>query len=108
MLEHHASAVLGSSAVTLTTISFVLSLGVVACLFAVIYKTLPDAQLPWRDVWVGAAFTAGLFTLGKYAIGLYLGNSGIASGFGVAGSLIALLLWVYPMCRKTSPFRAGI
>jgi membrane protein len=95
MLEHHASAVLGSSTVTLTTISSLLSLGVVACLFAVIYKTLPDAQLSWRDVWVGAAFTAGLFTLGKYAIGLYLGNSGIASGFGVAGSLIALLLWVY-------------
>ncbi len=95
MLEHQASAVLGSSAVTLTTISSLLSLGVITCLFAVIYKTLPDAQLPWRDVWVGAAFTAGLFTLGKYAIGLYLGNSGIASSFGVAGSLIALLLWVY-------------
>ncbi len=95
MLEHHASTVLGSSAATLTVLSSLLSLGVITCLFAVIYKTLPDAQLPWRDVWVGAAFTAGLFTLGKYAIGLYLGNSGIALGFGVAGSLIALLLWVY-------------
>ncbi len=95
MLEHQASAVLGSSTAVLATISSILSLGVIACLFAVIYKTLPDAQLPWRDVWVGAAFTAGLFTLGKYAIGLYLGNSSIASSFGVAGSLIALLLWVY-------------
>ncbi|QKE39870.2 YihY/virulence factor BrkB family protein [Ferrovum myxofaciens] len=95
MLEHQANAVLGSSAVMLTTLSSLLSLGVIACLFAVIYKTLPDAQLSWRDVWVGAAFTAGLFTLGKYAIGLYLGNSGIASSFGVAESLIALLLWVY-------------
>lgn len=95
MLEHQANAVLGSSAVMLTTLSSLLSLGVIASLFAVIYKTLPDAQLSWRDVWVGAAFTAGLFTLGKYAIGLYLGNSGIASSFGVAESLIALLLWVY-------------
>jgi membrane protein len=95
MLEHQANAVLGSSAVMLTILSSLLSLGVIASLFAVIYKTLPDAQLSWRDVWVGAAFTAGLFTLGKYAIGLYLGNSGIASSFGVAESLIALLLWVY-------------
>jgi membrane protein len=64
-------------------------------MFAVIYKTLPEAPLSWRDVWIGAAFTAGLFSLGKYAIGLYLGNSGVASSFGAAGSLIALLLWVY-------------
>ena len=48
-----------------------------------------------RDVWIGAAFTAGLLGLGKYVIGLYLGNSGVASSFGAAGSLIALLLWVY-------------
>jgi membrane protein len=64
-------------------------------MFAIIYKTLPDAPLTWRDVWIGAAFTAGLFSLGKYVIGLYLGNSGVASSFGAAGSLIALLLWVY-------------
>jgi membrane protein len=76
-------------------LSALLALGVIACLFAVIYKVLPDAPLSWRDVWVGAAFTAGLFSLGKYAIGLYLGNSGVASSFGAAGSLIALLLWVY-------------
>lgn len=65
------------------------------CLFAVVYKALPDAPLSWRDVWIGEVFTAGMFILGKYAIGLYLGNSGVASSFGVAGSLIALLLWVY-------------
>jgi membrane protein len=61
----------------------------------VIYKVLPDAPLSWRDVWIGAVLTAGLFSLGKYAIGLYLGKSGVASSFGAAGSLIALLLWVY-------------
>ena len=95
MLERHAHGVLGGSAAVLATASSVISFGVIACMFAVIYKTLPDAPLSWRDVWIGAAFTAGLFILGKYAIGLYLGNSGIASSFGAAGSLIALLLWVY-------------
>jgi membrane protein len=95
MLERHAGGVLGSSAEVLATASSLISFGVIACMFAVIYKTLPDAPLSWRDVWIGAAFTAGLFSLGKYAIGLYLGNSGVASSFGAAGSLIALLLWVY-------------
>lgn len=95
MFEHHAGGVMASSAAVLATISSFISFGVIACMFAVIYKTLPDAPLSWRDVWIGAAFTAGLFSLGKYAIGLYLGSSGVASSFGVAGSLIALLLWVY-------------
>ena len=95
MLEHHAGGVLGNSAAVLATTSSLISFGVIACMFAVIYKTLPEAPLSWRDVWIGAAFTAGLFSLGKYAIGLYLGNSGVASSFGAAGSLIALLLWVY-------------
>ena len=95
MLERYAHGVLGSSTAVLATASSVISFGVIACMFAVIYKTLPDAPLSWRDVWIGAAFTAGLFSLGKYAIGLYLGNSGVASSFGAAGSLIALLLWVY-------------
>jgi membrane protein len=95
MLEHNAYGVLGSSAGFLATITSIISFGVIACMFAIIYKTLPDAPLSWRDVWIGAAFTAGLFSLGKYVIGLYLGNSGVASSFGAAGSLIALLLWVY-------------
>jgi len=95
VLERHAGGVLGSSAVFLATISSLISFCVIACMFAVIYKTLPDAPLSWRDGWIGAVFTAGLFSLGKYAIGLYLGNSAVASSFGAAGSLIALLLWVY-------------
>jgi len=80
---------------TLSMLSAIVSFAVIASMFAVIYKTLPDAALSWRDVWIGAVFTAALFNLGKYAIGLYLGNSGVASGFGAAGSLIAVLLWVY-------------
>ena len=95
VLERYAGGVLGSFAAVLATTSSLISFGVIACMFAIIYKTLPDAPLTWRDVWIGAAFTAGLFSLGKYAIGLYLGNSGVASSFGAAGSLIALLLWVY-------------
>lgn len=68
---------------------------VVTVLFAVIYKTLPQVKLAWRDVSVGAMGTAALFSLGKYLIGFYLGNSGVASGYGAAGSIVALLLWVY-------------
>jgi membrane protein len=95
MLERYAGGILGSFAAVLETIASLISFGVIACIFAIIYKTLPDAPLTWHDVWIGAAFTAGLFSLGKYVIGLYLGNSGVASSFGAAGSLIALLLWVY-------------
>ena len=95
VFERYASGISSSSYEILAILSSVISFGVIACLFAVIYKALPDAPLSWRDVWIGAAFTAGLFSLGKYVIGLYLGNSGVASSFGAAGSLIALLLWVY-------------
>ena len=95
MLERYAGGVLGDFTDVLATLTSFISFGVIACMFAVIYKTLPEAPLTWRDVWIGAVFTAGLFSLGKYAIGLYLGNSGVASSFGAAGSLIALLLWVY-------------
>lgn len=95
MLERYAGGFWGNSVAVLATISSFISYGVIACMFAVIYKTLPDAPLSWSDVWIGAAFTAGLFSLGKYVIGLYLGNSGVSSSFGAAGSVIALLLWVY-------------
>jgi membrane protein len=95
MLDHYAHSASGSVATFFASLTSIISFGVIACLFAVIYKTLPDAPLSWRDVWIGAAFTAGLFSLGKHVIGLYLGNSGVASSFGAAGSLIALLLWVY-------------
>ena len=98
LLKQFAGGMLSNSVLLLATLSMlssVVSFAVIACMFAVIYKTLPQAQLSWRDVWIGAVFTAALFNLGKYAIGLYLGNSGVASGFGAAGSLIAVLLWVY-------------
>lgn len=95
VLERYAGNLWSGSLVIISGVSSIISFGVIACLFAVIYKMLPDAPLSWRDVWIGAMFTAILFSLGKYAIGLYLGNSGVASSFGAAGSMIALLLWVY-------------
>jgi membrane protein len=73
----------------------ILSLVVITLLFAMIFKFLPDVKIAWRDVWVGALITAGLFTAGKEVLGLYLGKSGVASSYGAAGSLIVLLLWVY-------------
>ena len=68
---------------------------VVAILFAFIYKTMPTVQIRWGDVWVGAVVTAVLFTLGKSLIGLYIGRSGVVTGFGAAGSLVVVMLWVY-------------
>lgn len=72
-----------------------LSFGVITLLFALIYKVLPDVTVSWSDVWVGAAMTSLLFTVGKFAIGLYLGNSSVASAYGAAGSFVVLLLWIY-------------
>ena len=64
-------------------------------MFALIYKLMPSVKIRWNEVWIGAVMTAILFTAGKYLIGLYIGRSAITSGFGVAGSLVALLVWVY-------------
>lgn len=76
-------------------LNFVLSFGVVTLLFAMIYRVLPDVDLAWKDVAIGAVITALLFTIGKFLLSLYLGNSGVASSYGVAGSFVVLLLWVY-------------
>jgi membrane protein len=95
VLERYADGIWSSSAGSLSILSSLISFSVIACLFAVIYKMLPNVMLSWRDVWIGAVVTAALFSVGKYAIGLYLGNSALASSFGAAGSVIALLLWVY-------------
>jgi membrane protein len=64
-------------------------------LFACIFKILPDVKIDWADVWIGSALTAVLFTLGKFLLGLYLGLSGISSAYGAAGSLVAILVWIY-------------
>ncbi|HXG02166.1 MAG TPA: YihY/virulence factor BrkB family protein, partial [Candidatus Binatia bacterium] len=79
----------------LHAVNTVVSLAVITGLFAMIFKVLPDAEVAWRDVWLGAALTALLFVVGKEAIGLYLGKAGVASGYGAAGSLVVVLVWVY-------------
>lgn len=71
------------------------SLAIITLLFAMIFKLLPDVKLAWRDVWIGALATALLFTLGKFVLGIYLGQSSVASAYGAAGALVVLLLWVY-------------
>jgi len=63
--------------------------------FALIYKIMPRVKVRWHDVWLGAAVTALLFTIGRFLIGLYIGKSGIASGYGAAGSLVIVFIWVY-------------
>jgi len=78
-----------------TVLNFAISLGVITLLFALIYKVIPDAKIQWRDVWVGAAVTATLFTIGKLLVGLYLGKSTFVSSYGAAGSVVALVVWVY-------------
>lgn len=73
----------------------VLSFALTTTVFAMIYKLMPRVPVRWQDVWFGAVVTAMLFTIGKFLIGLYIGKSGVASGFGAAGSLIVILVWVY-------------
>jgi membrane protein len=82
-------------AFALQAANIVVSFGVITVLFALTFKLLPDVEIAWRDVWLGAAVTALLFTVGKLLIGLYLGKSGVASAFGAAGSLVVILVWVY-------------
>jgi membrane protein len=75
--------------------NFALGFVFVTVMFAMIYKLMPRASIHWRDVWIGAGFTSLLFNAGKILIGAYIGKSGFASAFGAAGSLVALLLWLY-------------
>lgn len=95
IFEQYVASIWGGSAVLFSTLASFVSFCVIACLFAVIYKMLPDKRLAWHDVAIGSIFTACFFTLGKYLIGIYIGKSAVASSFGAAGSVIAILLWVY-------------
>jgi membrane protein len=85
----------GEIAVLASVIDLSLGFALVTAMFAMIYKWIAQVRLAWREVWIGAALTALLFTLGKTLIGLYIGRSGVASPFGAAASLVVLLLWVY-------------
>lgn len=92
---NYAQRFLGDTAILVEILNQLLSLAVISVVFALLFKFLPDVQISWRDVWPGAVFTAVLFTIGKFLIGLYLGNSTIGDTYGAAGSVMVVLLWVF-------------
>jgi membrane protein len=85
----------GSMVYLIASVNMVLSLSIITLIFGLLFKVLPDAKIRWRDLWVGAFITALLFTIGKYLIGLYLGNSDLNSAYGAEGSFVVILFWVY-------------
>jgi membrane protein len=85
----------GATLYLVTGLNLAISLGFITVIFGLLFKILPDAKIKWQHVWVGAFITTLLFTLGKYLIGFYLGNSTFNSAYGAAGSLVIILLWVY-------------
>src|SRR5437773_1382670 len=94
-LSHYVQSVLPGGIVVAMTVYLIFDFAVVVLLFAMIFKFLPDAQIQWRDVWIGGIMTAIFFGLGKWLLGLYLGSGAAGSAYGAASSLITLLLWVY-------------
>ncbi|MDB5478329.1 MAG: ribonuclease [Alphaproteobacteria bacterium] len=94
-LSEYTNGVFEDFAAVMHVVNFIISFAVISLLFAVIFKYLPDAKVAWRDVWTGAIITAFLFTVGKFAIGLYLGHSAFGSSYGAAGSLVVILVWIY-------------
>lgn len=96
LLEGFLTGLVPGGAVTIMWIvNLAVSLGIITLLFAPIFKVIPDVEIEWSDVWVGALVTAVLFTVGKEAIGWYMGSRAPASTYGAAGSLVVILLWVY-------------
>lgn len=81
--------------VLLSSVNILLSLAILTGLLALLFRFVPDVHIEWRDTWVGAASTAVLFTIGKFLIGLYLGQAGVGSAYGAAGSAVVLMVWVY-------------
>jgi membrane protein len=94
-LSSYINAYLPFGHLVLQTLTFLMSFGLIALLFGAIYKVLPDRNIEWHDVLIGALTTALLFTIGKSLISLYIGSSTVASSYGAAGSLIVVLLWIY-------------
>lgn len=89
------NAMFGDAEALLQVVTFVMSFAIITVLFAMIFKVLPNVEIDWRDVWIGAAITALLFEIGKLLIGLYLGKSSVASSFGAAGPFVVLIVWLY-------------
>lgn len=94
-MGHFLNRVMPFPGFWLQLFNFMVSFGVTALLFTLIFKVLPDVLVKWKDVWVGGVATALLFSLGRYGIGLYLGRSSVSSAYGAAGSFVILLIWIY-------------
>lgn len=86
---------LAGTELVLQLLNFAVGFAVITALFALIYKLLPRVPISWSDVWIGAAVTSMLFSMGKLAIGLYIGKAAISSSFGAAGALVVVTVWVY-------------
>ncbi|PYL11398.1 MAG: hypothetical protein DMF48_07100 [Verrucomicrobia bacterium] len=93
--SHYVQSMLPGGIIIAMTVYLVFDFAVIVLLFAIIFKFLPDVNIQWRDVWIGAVMTALLFGVGKWALGFYLGSGTAGSAYGAASSLITLLLWVY-------------
>jgi len=93
--SHYVQSVLPGGLMVAMSVSLIFDFAVIILLFAMIFKFLPDAEIQWRNVWIGAVITAILFGIGKWLLGLYLGSGAAGSTYGPASSLITLLLWVY-------------
>lgn len=89
------SAWFGGWEIALQVINILSGLALMTLMFAMIYKAMPRVKVAWSDVWVGAVVTSGVITIGRVVIGAYLGTGMVTSGFGAAGSLVAVLVWVY-------------
>ena len=94
-LSDYINAYLPFGHLILQILTFLISFGLITLLFGAIYKMLPDKNIEWHDVMIGAVATSLLFTVGKSLISLYIGSSTVASSYGAAGSLIVVLLWIY-------------
>jgi len=93
--SHYVQSVLPGGIVVALAVYLIFDFAVVVLLFAMIFKFLPDLEIQWRDVWIGAVITTILFGIGKWLLGFYLGSGVAGSAYGAASSLITLLLWVY-------------
>ena len=95
LFDYLAQFLNGTNALLVTITNFIFSQALLVVVFGLMYKILPDAKVKWKDVWLGAFVTMLLFALGKYLIGIYMGNSDLGSAYGAAGSLVVVLIWVY-------------
>jgi membrane protein len=94
-LGHRVGDSVPAASVLLQIAEFLVFLGIITLLMALIFKLLPDAEIRWKDVWAGAVVTSALFSVGKLLIGLYLGRSSTSSSYGAAASFVVLLIWIY-------------